>query len=90
MKGLNSRAFWKISLLADFGHFMEMYLNCIPLHPDFVFGSSHVRLVLLDSKFAIIMICYVFIAKIVTSNLEGLFRPFLKRDEPKIISNERK
>ena len=90
MKGLNFRAFWKISLLADFGHLMEMSLNFIPLHPDFVFSSSYVRLVLLDSKFAIIMLCYDFIVKIVTPNLEGLFRPFLKRDEPKIISNDRK
>ena len=69
---------------------MEMSLNFIPLHPDFVFGTSNVSLVLSDSKFAIIMLCYDFIVKIVTLNLEGLFRPFLKRDEAEIISNDRK
>ena len=90
MKGLNSRAFWKISLLVDFGHIMEMSLNFIPLHQDFVFDSSNVSLVLLDRKYAIIMHCYDFIVKIVTSNFEGLFQLFLKRDEPKIISNDRK
>ena len=69
---------------------MEMSLNFIPLHPDFVCGSNNVSLVLLDRKYAIIMLCYDFIVKIETPNLEGLFWPFLKRDEPKIISNDRK
>ena len=70
MKGLNSRAFWKISLLADFGHFMEMSLNFIPLHLGFGFCSTNAILVLLDSKFAIIMLCYDFIVKNVQSSSE--------------------
>ena len=73
----------------EFGHFIEMSLNFIPLHADFGFGSSNVGLALLDRKYTIIMICYDLIVKIVTPNLEGLFRPFLKRDEPKIIWNDR-
>ena len=35
------------------------------------------------------MLCYDFIVKKLPLNSEGLFRPSLKRDEPKIISNGR-
>ena len=48
IKGLRSRALLKISLLADFCHFLQMSLNFIPLQPNFALGFNIVSLVLTD------------------------------------------
>ena len=90
MKGLSSRAFLKIPLLADFDYFMEIPLNFIPLPQDLIFDSNNISLVLFYIKIVIIMPCYDSIVKFERASLEGLFWPFLKRDEPKIDSNDDK
>ena len=79
---------WKGWILEHFEKFH--FWRILAILWDFMFDSSIVSLVLLDSKFAVIMLCYDFIVINVTPNLEGLLRLFLKRDEPKIISNDRK
>ena len=82
MEGFSSRAFLKISLLADFCHFLKKSLNFILLLPNLVFGFNIVSLVQPDEKIIIIMPYYDFIVKLKNLDFTGLFWPSKKRDEP--------
>ena len=72
MKGLNSREFLKISLLADF----RVSLNFILLQPNVVFSSNIHSVGLLYWKITVIMPCYDFVIKLVNLDFQGMFRSF--------------
>ena len=82
IKGLCSRALLKISLLADFRHFLQKSLNFIFLQPNLAFGFNIVSLVLTDQKIIIIMTYYDFIVNFENLDFMALFWPSKKRDEP--------
>lgn len=72
VKGLSSRAFFKISLLADFQHFLKMSLKFILLMSDFKFNLNDVIKVLMNVKIYVIMPHYDFIVKLQNLDLGDL------------------